>query len=52
MLKLISSRSSSYARKARIALAEKRIPFELIKEVPWESTTQTPLYDPLPKVQS
>ena len=47
MLRLISSKPSPYARKVRIALAEKAIPFELISEVPWESTTQTPRYNPL-----
>ena len=50
MLKLISSKPSPYARKVRIALAEKGIPFELISEVPWESTTQTPRYNPLEKL--
>ena len=47
MLKLISSKPSPYARKVRIALAEKAIPLELISEVPWESTTQTLRYHPL-----
>ena len=50
MLKLISSKPSPYARKVRIALAEKSIPFELISEVPWESTTQAPRYNPLEKL--
>lgn len=50
MLKLISSTPSPYARKVRIVLAEKGIAFELITEVPWESTTQTPQYNPLQKV--
>ena len=49
MLKLISSKPSPYARKVRIALAEKAIRFELNSEVPWESTTQTPRYNPLEK---
>ena len=35
MLKLISATPSPYARKVRIALAEKNIAFELITEVPW-----------------
>jgi glutathione S-transferase len=34
----------------RIALAEKGIPFELVTEVPWSSTTQTPAYNPLEKL--
>ena len=35
MLQLISATPSPYARKVRIALAEKNIPFDLITEVPW-----------------
>ena len=50
MLKMISATPSPYARKVRIALAEKCIPFELITEVPWDSTTQTPQYNPLEKL--
>ncbi|KAK5198316.1 hypothetical protein LTR92_002561 [Exophiala xenobiotica] len=50
VLKLISATPSPYARKVRIALAEKSIPFELVTEVPWDSTTQTPQYNPLEKL--
>lgn len=50
MLRLISATPSPYARKVRIALAEKDIPFELVTEVPWNSTTQTPQYNPLEKL--
>lgn len=50
MLKLISATPSPYARKVRITLAEKAIPFELVTEVPWNSTTATPLYNPLEKL--
>jgi glutathione S-transferase len=50
MYRLISASPSPYARKVRIALAEKGIEFELITEVPWESTTQTPRYNPLEKL--
>ena len=42
MLKLISATPSPYARKVRIVLAEKGIPFELITEVPWDSTAVQP----------
>lgn len=42
--------SSPYARKVRITLAEKGIPFELQTEVPWDSTTKTPEYNPLEKL--
>lgn len=50
MLKLISATPSPYARKVRITLAEKGIPFELVTEVPWDSTTQTPKHNPLEKL--
>ncbi len=50
MLQLISAMPSPYARKVRIALAEKSIPFELRTEVPWDSTTETPRYNPLEKL--
>ena len=50
MLKLISATPSPYARKVRIALAEKGIPFELVTEVPWNSTTATPKHNPLEKL--
>lgn len=38
-LKLISATPSPYARKVRIMLAEKDIPFELQTEVPWDRYT-------------
>ncbi len=50
MLRLISATPSPYARKVRIALAEKGVPFELVTEVPWDSTTATPKYNPLEKL--
>jgi glutathione S-transferase len=50
MLTLISATPSPYARKVRIALAEKGLPFELRTEVPWESTTATPQHNPLEKL--
>ena len=50
MLKLISATPSPYARKVRIALAEKDLPFELMTEVPWDRTTSTPKYNPLEKL--
>ena len=50
MYKLISATPSPYARKVRIQLAEKGIPFELITEVPWNSETQTPRWNPLEKL--
>ena len=50
MMKLISAMPSPYARKVRIALAEKGLPFELVTEVPWNEGTQTPRYNPLEKL--
>lgn len=50
MYRLISATPSPYARKVRIQLAEKAIPFELITEVPWNSDTRTPQFNPLEKL--
>ncbi|CZR68192.1 uncharacterized protein PAC_18091 [Phialocephala subalpina] len=50
MLTLISATPSPYARKNRIAMIEKGIPFELKSEIPWHSTTETPKYNPLEKL--
>jgi glutathione S-transferase len=41
---------SPYARKVRIVLAERDIPFKLQTEVPWNSTTETPKHNPLEKL--
>lgn len=50
MYKLISATPSPYARKVRIALIEKGLPFELVTEVPWDNATETPRYNPLEKL--
>lgn len=50
MFRLISATPSPFARKVRIALAEKGLPFELMTEVPWDGTTSTPQYNPLEKL--
>ncbi len=50
MYRLISATPSPYARKVRIQLAEKNIPFELITEVPWDNDTKTPQFNPLEKL--
>jgi len=50
VLKLISATPSPYARKVRIALQEKGIPFELQTEVPWDHSTNTPRFNPLEKL--
>ena len=47
---LISATPSPYARKVRIALIEKGIPFTLRTEVPWHADTATPSYNPLEKL--
>lgn len=49
-MKLLSATPSPYARKVRIALAEKNLAFELLTEVPWNSDTSTPKYNPLEKL--
>jgi glutathione S-transferase len=50
MYTLLSATPSPYARKVRIALIEKGIPFDLKTEVPWDGTTETPKYNPLEKL--
>lgn len=50
MYRLISATPSPYARKVRIQLAEKDIPFELVTEVPWNTDSITPCYNPLEKL--
>lgn len=49
-MRLISATPSPYARKVRIALAEKGIAFDLVTEVPWNEDTTLPLYNPLEKL--
>lgn len=48
--RLISATPSPYARKVRIALAEKGLPFGLVTEVPWDSATTVPRHNPLEKL--
>ena len=50
MMKLLSATPSPYARKVRIALAEKNLPFELVTEVPWDENTKTAKLNPLEKL--
>lgn len=49
-MRLISATPSPYARKVRIALAEKGVPFELHTEVPWNDDTSLPQHNPLEKL--
>ena len=44
---LISASPSPFARKVRIALIEKGIPFTVENEVPWHADSSTPRYNPL-----
>jgi len=49
-MKLIASLTSPFARKVRIMLAEKNIPFELIEDIPWNANTEVPKFNPLGKI--
>ncbi|MDD2873304.1 MAG: glutathione S-transferase N-terminal domain-containing protein, partial [Azoarcus sp.] len=49
-MKLLASLTSPYARKIRILLAEKSLPFELVVDSPWEANTRVPDVNPLGKV--
>ena len=49
-MRLISATPSPYARKVRVALAEKGIAFDLLTEVPWTDDTSLPQYNPLEKL--
>ena len=49
-MKLYVSLTSPYARKVRIALAEKKIECELVEESPWAAETTIPQHNPLGKV--
>lgn len=50
MYRLISATPSPYARKVRIQMSEKGIPFQLETEVPWNADTATPGHNPLEKI--
>ena len=49
-MKLVIAKPSPFARKARIALLEKRIPFETVIDVPWNPDTNAPSFNPLGKI--
>lgn len=49
-MKLIITLTSPFARKVRIVMAEKRIEYEPVVDIPWEPDTQVPEYNPLGKV--
>ena len=50
MYRLISATPSPYARKIRIQMLEKDIPFQLATEVPWNDDTSLPTHNPLEKL--
>jgi glutathione S-transferase len=50
VLKLVSSPTSPYARKVRIALAEKKIEYEVEQTSPWEGDNPVHAYNPLGKL--
>ncbi|KAF1046856.1 glutathione S-transferase family protein [Xylophilus sp.] len=46
-MKLIGSRSSPYARKVRVVMAEKKLDYQFIEENPWEAAPQLAAANPL-----
>lgn len=49
-MRLVASLTSPYARKIRVMLAEKQLPFDLVVDAPWEPTSTVPEINPLGKV--
>lgn len=49
-MKLIGTPTSPYTRKARVVLAEKRIDYEFVVDVPYDTQTRVPSFNPLGKV--
>ena len=49
-MKLISSPTTPFGRKVRIVLLEKKIPFELTNDIPWNVDSQVGNFNPLGKV--
>jgi glutathione S-transferase len=49
-MKLIGTPTSPYTRKARVVLAEKRIEYDFVIDVPFDPATRIPAYNPLGKV--
>jgi glutathione S-transferase len=50
MLTLISAPTSPFARKVRIALAEKKIEYELVETSPWDAASPVHAANPLGKL--
>ena len=49
-MKLITSPTSPYGRKVRVVLAEKRIDYELVTDLPWNPDSRVADVNPLGKV--
>jgi glutathione S-transferase len=49
-MQLVSSPTTPFGRKVRIVLLEKKIPFELITDIPWSADTKVSTLNPLGKV--
>ena len=49
-MKLIGTPTSPYTRKARVVLAEKRIDYDFVVDVPYDPATGVPAYNPLGKI--
>jgi glutathione S-transferase len=49
-MKLVAAKTSPYARKVRVILAEKSLPFEFVVEDVWNAATRVPEFNPLGKV--
>lgn len=49
-MQLVSSPTTPFGRKVRIVLLEKKIPFELLTDIPWSADTQVGNFNPLGKV--
>jgi glutathione S-transferase len=49
-MKLIGTPTSPYTRKARVVLAEKRMDYEFVVDVPYGEATRVPAFNPLGKV--
>ncbi len=49
-MKLLSAKPSPFARKVRVALIEKNVPFETVFDAPWNTDSQAPSLNPLGKI--
>ena len=49
-MKLIGSLTSPYARKARVVLAEKKIDYDFVIDIPWNPDTKVSEINPLGKI--